>query len=212
MIRLLIVDDHPIVLEGTRVLLQNEADISISTQIDPEQVLSQIQLDNKAFNIYLLDVNMSPIDGLTLSKKIRKHQPQAAIILYTGDDISNYYPFILTKQINGILSKTASQKELIQMIREVMNGNLLISNSFIEFVNHQLDHVQTKTSLSKKEQELLYYLEQGYTNKQISETLFVTQRTVERYLQQLYSHLQVSNREEAINKIHHENLIIENLH
>lgn len=205
MIRLLIVDDHPLILEGTRALFQNEKEICISTQINPQKVLSQMAIEK--YDVYLVDVNMSLIDGLTLAKEIRGYQPQAAIILYTGDDISNYYSFVLNQQVNGVLSKTASQKELIRMVYEVMDGNIVISKHFLEFVNHQLNHAQMKMNLSKKEQQLLRYLNQGYTNKQISESLFVAQRTVERYLQQLYSHLQVSGRDEAIQKIHQEKLL-----
>lgn len=196
LISVLIVDDHPIVLKGTKAMFQGIEDLYIETEVDPEQV--HIRMQNEYFHIYLLDINMSKKNGIELASEIKATQENAIIILYTGDDIDPYYSLIIEKKIDGILSKTAPIERVINTIRSATQGGIVLPIGFIDYINKKMQNKYETLKLTNKETELIKMVMDGYTNKQMAETLYVTQRTVERYLAQIYNILGVSSRREVI--------------
>ena len=96
MIDILIVDDHPVVLDGTKTLLQDLTNVQIDTEQDSAAVLSR--MDAQAFQLFLIDINMKPVNGIQLSEMIKKKQPEALIILYTGYELSDYYELLIEKR------------------------------------------------------------------------------------------------------------------
>lgn len=205
LISVLIVDDHPIVLEGSKMLFQGLDDILIETEQNATKVLTKIQ--NTHFDVFLIDVNMSIQGGLSLAADIKAVQEKALIILYTGDDIQSYYPFIVERKVDGILSKTAPREKVIQTIRSLVQGDLVLSIDFIEFLKNKMQHKHDNLQLTNKEKQLMSMLIEGYTNKKMAEKLCVTQRTIERYLTQLFTLLDVSSRIQAIEFVKEKNLL-----
>lgn len=205
LISVLIVDDHPIVLEGSKMLFQGLNDILIETEQNATEVLTKMR--NTHFDVFLIDVNMAVQDGLLLAADIKETQEKAIIILYTGDDIQSYYSFIVEKKVDGILSKTAPREKVIQTIRSLVQGDLVLSNDFIDYIKNKMQHKHDNLQLTNKEKQLMTMLMEGYTNKMIAEKLDVTQRTVERHLTQLFTLLDVSSRIQAIEFVKEKNLL-----
>lgn len=140
MISVLIVDDHPIVLEESKIFF-GDNDILIETEQNATDVLSK--MINTHFDVFLLDVNMAVQNGISLAADIRAVQEQALIILYTGDDIQSYYPFIVDKKVDGILSKTSSREKVIQTIRSLVQGDLILSFDFINYIITKMQYNYT---------------------------------------------------------------------
>ncbi|WP_431027181.1 response regulator transcription factor [Lysinibacillus sp. LZ02] len=205
LISVLIVDDHPIVLQGSKSLFQGLNDVFIETEENATKVLSRMQSTH--FDVFLIDVNMTIQDGISLAADIKTEQENALIILYTGDDIQSYYPLLIEKKIDGILSKTASQEKVIQTIRSIMNGDLVLSTDFIDYITNKMVDKYDNLKLTNKEKQLMVMLIQGDTNKMIADKLCVTQRTVERYLTQLFTLLDVPSRIQAIELVKEKNLL-----
>lgn len=97
MMNILIIDDHPVVLDGTKTLLQDLANVQIKTEQDSAAVLPR--METESFQLFLIDINMKPINGIQLSEMIRKKQPEALIILYTGYELSDYYELLIEKRL-----------------------------------------------------------------------------------------------------------------
>ncbi|MFF2176728.1 response regulator [Lysinibacillus sp. NPDC058147] len=205
MISVLIIDDHPIVLAGSKALFQGIDDLVIESESNPQNVLAK--MENKHFDVLLVDVNMAGQDGLSLAADIKEAHEQALIILYTGDDIQTYYPLIVEKRVDGILSKTASQEKVIKTIRSLVQGDLVLSIDFIDYLKSKLQHKHDNLQLTNKEKQLMTLLLEGYTNKMIAEKLDITQRTVERYLSQLFTLFDVSSRMQAIEFVKEKKLL-----
>ncbi|KMY31904.1 hypothetical protein ACZ11_06880 [Lysinibacillus xylanilyticus] len=206
MIKLLIVDDHPIVLAGTKKLFDDVKDMDIRTVSDSKIVMSIIE--QQEFDIYLLDINMPNLSGIDLIKLIKKRQPNARIILYTGYDIRDYYSLVIEKNINGILSKTASKEEILYTIRLAMHNRLTMRSDFLDFIKSVfISKKDYKVELTEKEKQILKFLVDGYPNKAIASELDVTQRTVERYLTQLFTVLKVTSRIGAVELAKEQDLI-----
>ncbi|MEB2300317.1 response regulator transcription factor [Lysinibacillus xylanilyticus] len=203
--KLLILDDHPMTLAGAKSFFDSEQNIDITSRDDIQKVYDSIEsLD---YDIYLIDINMSPVDGLKVAERIRAFHSESAILLYTGDAIKDYYSYIFEHRLNGIIPKTTSMEEILSIFNLVITQKTVLPLDFYDFISQRMEQLTLKLQLTKKEIELLGFLKEGLTNKEISGKLFVTERSVERYFQQLYEHLNVSNKEEALLKIQEENLI-----
>ncbi|GAB0168117.1 response regulator transcription factor [Lysinibacillus sp. CTST325] len=197
MIDILIVDDHPVVLDGTKTLLQDLTNVRIDTEQDSAAVLSR--MDVQAFQLFLIDINMKPINGIQLSEMIKKKQPEALILLYTGYELSDYYELLIEKKVDGLLSKLATKQQVIQTIEAALRGEILLAADFLDFVQQRINLPNMQEILlSDKEQEILQLVAQGCTNKAIASAIGVTQRTVENYLSKLFVKLNVESRAEAV--------------
>ncbi len=194
---ILIIDDHPVVLDGTKTLLQDLTNVHIETEQDSAAVLTR--MESEAFQLFLIDINMKPINGIQLSENIKKKQPEALIILYTGYELSDYYELLIEKKIDGLLSKLATKEQVIQTI-QAFRGEILLAADFLDFIQQRtnLPNIQQEILLSDKEQEILQLVAQGCTNKAIASAIGVTQRTVENYLSKLFVKLNVESRAEAV--------------
>jgi two-component system competent response regulator ComA len=196
LISILVVEDHPIVLKGLKMLLREIEDFNLETEKDPHNVLCRLQKDE--FNVYLLDANMAITNDLELVTKIKENQPQAIVIVYTGDKICSYYSLLFDKKVNGIVSKNTPIEQLISTIRLSVQGKIVIPADFLDYINEKMNDKLVNLKLTQKEKQLLQMLIKGYPNKKIAATLNVSVRTVERYLSQLFSLLGVSSRIEAV--------------
>lgn len=198
MIEILIVDDHPVVLDGTKTLLQDLENVHIETEQESANVACRMEA--QSFQLFLIDINMKPINGIQLAEMIKKKQPEALITLYTGYELSDYYELLIEKKVDGLLSKLATKEQVIQTIQATLRGEILLSADFLDFVKQHSNRSNAKQEvlLSHKEQEILQLVAQGCTNKAIASAIGVTQRTVENYLSKLFVRLQVESRAEAV--------------
>lgn len=202
MIEILIVDDHPIVLEGSKMLFLDIDDIKVDTERNTTTALKKIKTNN--YDVYLIDVHMPVINGIKLARDIKNIQKNAVIILYTGDDIIDYYPLVLERKIEGVISKTAPKDQVIRTIRSAARREILLNESFLDFLE-TYNKPKNIIELNEKEKFILNLISEGFTNNAIAEKLNVTQRTVERYLTQLFTLLNVQSRNQAVDfaKEHH---------
>lgn len=202
LIEILIVDDHPIVLEGSKMLFLDIDDIKVDTERNTTTALKKIKTNN--YDVYLIDVHMPVINGIKLARDIKNIQKNAAIILYTGDDIIDYYPLVLERKIEGVISKTAPKDQVIRTIRSAARREILLNESFLDFLE-TYNKPKNIIELNEKEKFILNLISEGFTNNAIAEKLNVTQRTVERYLTQLFTLLNVQSRNQAVDfaKEHH---------
>lgn len=208
MIRLLIVDDHPIVLEGTKNLFNDSEDIEATVNADVYSIHQILQEQHNPFDIYLIDINMPDQNGVALSATIRALQPSAYIILYTGDNIEDYFTLIVEKKVHGLLSKTASKEQILRTIRATVSGEIILPMKFIDYIEESYSFKTEETfKLNEREKQILQFVTKGYTNSAIAIELQVTQRTVERNLSQIFNLLNVSSRTEAVLVAKEKNLI-----
>ncbi|MEK4229261.1 response regulator transcription factor [Solibacillus sp. FSL H8-0538] len=197
---LLIVDDHPVVLNGTKALLQHIDQWHIEIEHEPSAVLQR--MNDTTFQLFLLDINMQPINGIELAQKIKHLHPEALTILYTGYDLADYYDLLIERKVDGLLSKTATKEQVIQTISATLRGELLLPADFLDFIyrKHQCPMSSTELAISEKEQEILQLVARGCTNKAIALEFSVTQRTIENYLSKIFVRLNVESRAEAVLK------------
>lgn len=206
MIEVLIVDDHPSVSEGTKVLIDQEKDMNATVMTNSLEVIDHLQ--QATYQVYLIDLYMPDLNGLELMKLIRETDPESIILIYTGFDIDQHYNLLMEANVSGFLSKTATGEQIITAIRCALREEVVLPLSLIR----QLRRTEVPTSvleeeiplvnirLTEKEQAILREIENGYTNKIIARNLTMSQRTVEHHLTKIFSKLGVESRMEAVSK------------
>lgn len=199
-IRVMIVDDHPVVRRGIKSLLGEEEDIQVVGEaVNGRDALEKV--DALQPDVILMDLVMPEMGGIEAIQKITAAHPSARILVMTSfaaDD--KVFPSIKAGAL-GYLLKDSDPEDLIRMIRQVYRGELSIHPSIarkvIQELNRPAQEPLTPSPLTEREMEILQLLAQGVENKQIALRLFVREATVRTHVSNILSKLQLANRVQA---------------
>lgn len=196
-IRVLIVDDHELVREGTRQLLERDGGIEvIATAGSAEEALELI--DQLTPEVAIVDVNLPAMSGLELAAHVVASHPAVRVLILSAYDEHAYIAEALEIGVAGYLLKTASAKELTDAVRAVFEGVFVLDRQVSkQLVRRHETTPHTIGILTPRETAVLELLAQGRTNKQIAAELELGIRTVEGYVSNVLSKLGVSSRTEA---------------
>ncbi|MCR2805821.1 response regulator transcription factor [Paenibacillus soyae] len=199
----LLVDDHRSVVEGTKMLIESEPDIQVTIETDVYCVPDLIRL--KKFDVILLDLYMPNMNGADLTRKLLEYVPDAIILIYSGFEIAPHFNLLMESGVSGFVSKTSTREELIQAIRCAARKQAIIPMQLLRQLRRQEIMVQgdtdhEPTTITQEEDRLLRELAKGKSNKDISRTLMISQRSLEYNLTELFQKLHVNSRVEVIKK------------
>ncbi|MFN7249519.1 MAG: response regulator [Anaerobacillus sp.] len=202
MINILVVDDHSIVGEGTKRLLESETDFRVDFFGSSLETIELIKAKN--YDVYLLDLHMPEISGIALTKEILNVHRDAKVLIFTGHDIFCYFNYLIQSGVSGVLSKTSSKQQLIRTIRGVIDNQAVIPLELLQQLRRTENKIcfegGNEIKLTQKEEAILLKVAEGGTNEQIAEELFSSKRSVERHLTNIFKKLHVSSRAEVIAK------------
>ena len=215
MITVCIVDDHFILLSALNVLLNSQEDIKvIGTAGDSLTALELIK--SKKPDVILLDISLLEANGFALISKFKKLSPYSKILIMTINGDSIYMEKVFELGISGFLVKKAMDYDLIYAIRTVARGEKYIYPSMVKryigdkqikskVVKNKLNGVSNDeflwNSLSSREQEVIIDIAHGYTNKEIAEKHFLSEKTVETYRLRGMEKLGFKKKSELVNLI-----------
>ncbi len=199
MIRLLIVDDHKVVRQGLRFLLQHEADIEIVGEAaDGEQAVDFVRQHVPA--VVLLDLLMPKMDGLTALREIKEISPSTQVIILTshqGDD--ELFDAIKAGALSYVL-KTAGVDVVVESVRAAARGESLLDPSVAAKVLEEMRRARGRDGvdpLSRREVEVLSELARGRSNKEIARELSIGEETVKTHVSNILSKLHLADRTQA---------------
>ncbi|WP_276352361.1 response regulator transcription factor [Cohnella caldifontis] len=204
MIDVLLVDDHPAVMEGTKLLLEQEGDIRVIFAQTAEQAL-QLAGD-RPFDVMLIDLQMPEMNGIDLAKRIFAGVPDAVILIYTGYEFKNHFNLMVEAGISGFVLKTANREQLVTAVRCALRGEAVLPVSLVKQLRklsapvRQNETPEEKLALSDREIRILEDIAEGRSNKEIALALHMSQRSLEYGLTGLFQKLGVKSRVEAVMK------------
>lgn len=199
MIKVTIADDHRMVSDGIKTILENSKQIRvIDVLTDGASLLRSLSIVEP--DVILMDIDMPVMNGLEAMQEIRKKYPMQKVIVLTMHEEK-----ALVKKFNdlgakGFLLKNSDQDELLMAIKKVNEGGYyysaalthnLINNKSQSFSTDAYD--EKKALLTDRESEILKLIAEGYSNKEIGEKLFISHRTVDTHRTNLMNKLEVSN-------------------
>ncbi len=203
-ITILLAEDHIIVREGTRELLQHQPDMKVVGEASDgeEAVILAKQLKP---DVIVMDIAMPKLNGIEATKQIKKFRPATAVLILTAYDTDQYIMALLEAGAAGYLLKSVRGNQLIDAIRAVYAGESVLQPSTTRRVIEQLkakasaeEEIPSFLPLSDREMEVLRLSAKGVSNKDIAETLFLSNRTVQSHLSNIFKKLAVASRTEAV--------------
>ena len=203
-VRILLAEDHKVVREGTRRLLESQADFEVVGEASDG--IEAVELAKKLRPaIIIMDVSMPRLNGIEATKQVKAIYPNTAILVLTGYDDDEYVFALLEAGAAGYLLKESSGDELIDAIRQVMTGEPVLHPRIMKKVLNRLrspveEHAVQKPGdvLSDREMEVLRLAAKGMSNMEIADSLTLSVRTVQTHLRSIFNKLGVGSRSEAI--------------
>jgi len=198
MIRILIADDHPIVRQGLKQILEEAHDMSAADEAgDGRELLAKTRKNE--YDIVLLDISMPGISGLDLLKQLKIEKPGLPILILTIHPEEQYAVRVLKAGAAGYLTKTSAPDELIRAIRKVSAGGRYITASLAEKLAMHLKFDEEKPlheTLSDREYQVLCMIASGRTVKEIGSELALSVKTVSTYRSRILEKLDMKTNAE----------------
>jgi DNA-binding NarL/FixJ family response regulator len=195
-IRLLIVDDHPIVCEGFSQLFEFVDGIDVvGTAATGRDAMEHIDL--LVPDVVLLDLHLPDEDGATVAARVRRRHPNVHIVIFTASAEPSEVRRATAAGVDGVIRKTMPVAELIRCIREVVDGDKVLDADLAGAVYSPDVDVET-VPLSDREREVLALLARGMTNKDVAAALFISRATVKSHIENILRKLGASDRAGAV--------------
>lgn len=200
MIRVLIADDHKMVREGLRRILEFDGEIQVIDEADNgEECIKKIRSSKP--DIVLLDINMPVMNGIEALQEIRKKKLKTKVIILTVHNEIEYLLRAVDIGIDGYVLKDSDAHELIKAVTSVYEGDKFIQPSLIPLLNSKLIardlDAERLEQLSKREIEVLKLVAVGMFNKEIGVELGISERTVKNHLSSIFKKIDSSDRTQA---------------
>lgn len=199
--RIFIVDDHSVLRAGLRALLSGEANLEVVGEAaDGEEAIRQVPQIKP--DIVLMDITLPGMNGLETAKRILEQQPGVRVLMLTAHKDHSLAWEALSFGAAGFILKQAAESELINAIHAVARGGLYIDPFITRPLLQQQSQVPPLTafpeSITPREVEVLKLIARGYTNRQISEKLCISVRTVESHRANIMDKLDLTSRVELV--------------
>jgi NarL family two-component system response regulator LiaR len=199
-IRILLADDHKLVREGIRQLVEGAGDLRVIAEAgDGKEAEALIQSQKP--DVAVLDIQMPKASGIEVTRWVRANHPDVGVLILTAYDDDPYVMAVLQAGANGYLLKTAAVEELVQAVRDVNDGKSAFSQTITQKV---IDNLSKRNDpgniefLTDREMDVLRLAAKGFTNKAIGVQLGISDRTVQGHLAHIFDKIQASSRTEAV--------------
>lgn len=195
MIRVLVADDHPIVREGVKQILQETSDIVVAHEASTGQEALDLATRNE-YDVVLLDISMPGRDGLETLREMKAQHPKTPVLILSIYPEEHYAVRVLRGGASGYVTKASAPDELISAIRRVASGGKYISPVAAERLTYELDKDMSKPpheTLSDREYQVMRMIVSGKAIKEIASDLFLSVKTVSTYRTRIFEKLNIRN-------------------
>lgn len=201
MIRVLIVDDHPVVREGLAAMLSTQRDFLVVGEA-ADGAEAEAKVEELSPDVVLMDLEMPKVEGPEAIRRIRARHPEARMLVLTAYDTDERILDAVQAGAQGYMLKGAPREELFRAIRVVNQGGSLlepvVASKLLGRMGQMLSNDSDVEQLTERELEVLRLLVKGARNKEIAAQLYITERTVKFHTSIIFQKLGVTNRSEAI--------------
>ena len=208
MINILIVDDHLIVREGIKRIIDDVPDMNIVAEASSGQEAIDLILEN-LYDLILLDISMPGQNGLQTLKLIKKYNKKIPVLMLSMHSEEQYAMRTIKAGASGYITKEAASHQLVTAIRKINEGRKFISKEVAELLTTELFHDEDKDpheSLSDREFEILKKIAIGMTTKNIALELSISPKTVSTYRCRILDKLNMRNNSDLIHYVIYYNL------
>jgi two-component system, NarL family, response regulator YdfI len=197
-IRVVVADDHPVVREGLRMMLEEMAEGFALVGMAADGAAAIRLIEQQQPDVVLMDVRMPVVDGVEAIKQIQKQWPHIAILVLTTYNEDELMIRALQAGARGYLLKESDVDTLLQAIRAVAQGEMLVQPEVMKHLLARAASSVQQESLTERELEVLIGVADGKPSKEIARQLGITERTIRAHLTSIYTKLNVDSRTAAV--------------
>ncbi|MDP1809503.1 MAG: response regulator transcription factor [Actinomycetota bacterium] len=202
-INVVIADDHTIVRQGLKRLLQ-EADMNVvgetSSGLETVKLVAEVQPD-----VVVMDIEMPELDGIAATRQIKKENPRVNVVILTMHESEDYLFEAIKAGAIGYILKDQAADELVETIRAAAMGLSQLEPRMAGLILREFSEIETKkdrqsrlfATLTNREKEILQYVAQAMSNKEIAKVLFISDKTVRNHLGNIFEKLHINDRTAA---------------
>jgi len=198
MIRIIIADDHPIVREGLKKVLEKNPDMTVADEVSTgEELINKARTND--YDVVLLDITMPGKGGLEILEQLKKEKPKLRILVLSIHPEEQYAIRVLKAGASGYLSKDKAPYELLEAIRKVAQGGKYVSASLAEKLAFEIENGREKPlheNLSNREYQVMCLIASGKTIKNIADELSLSARTVSTYRSRILDKMKMKSNAE----------------
>lgn len=201
-ITIMIADDHLLMSEGIKQILELETDIDVIAQAeDGEEAIEKAVKYNP--DVILLDINMPKMNGIDVLRRLKDLGVKSDVIMLTIHEDREYLRETIKIGADGYVLKDSDADGLIKAIRDVNNGKTYIQPSIASLLVNDIGRVEENSdfqrieSLTKREYEVLILIAEGLNNKDIADKLYISEKTVKNHVSSIFKKLDVNDRIQA---------------
>ena len=203
LIRILLADDHTVVREGTRRILEREPDLKVVAEAgDGDEAIRLAERERP--DVAVVDISMPRVGGIEATKGIKRVSPETAVLVLTAYDDDQFVFASLEAGAQGYLLKNARGSELIDAVRRVRNGESVLHPNIVSIVLRRISPDGASRAEpspgrpTEREMDVLRLAARGLSNRRIAQELVVSPRTVESHMARVFSKLNVGSRTQAV--------------
>ena len=199
MIKIVLVDDHQLILDGLALFLKEDKSFNhIASCRNGQEAVDLAK--TIAVDVFLMDIDMPVLNGLDATLKIKKDKPETKVIILTMHDEKSLVKRFMEINADGYLLKNSDKNLIIETIKKVYTGIKHFPSELLSHKNEEIKKIietnseaLTKSQLTDREIEILALIAQGFSNKEIGDKLFISHRTVDTHRTNLMKKLEVNN-------------------
>ncbi len=203
-IKVVIVDDHPLVREGLRkVLAMDDAIVAVDEAGDGQGAINIARKLRP--DVILMDINMPGTNGIEATRVIKREQPKVGVIALTIHEDEEYVLELVRAGVSGYVLKDIAPAKLLDTIKTVASGNSVIdpsiTNKIFSEINRLSRHRKQRGDwerLTDREMEVLQLMSKGQSNRDIAKHLTISEKTVKNHITNIFRKLQVEDRTQAV--------------
>ena len=204
-IKVVLADDHDVVLDGIRAVVErNSDDISIVYQgCNGKEVLKYAK--EHPVDIYIIDISMPVLNGIDTTARLTKQFPDAGVIILSMHDDRTFVEKALRNGARGYVLKENATDEIIEAIREVHDGRMFMSSKISKYVQHDFHGKRSQYSkydkvveLTRKEREVLQLISEGYSNREVAESMCLSANTIHAHRNNIMRKLDIHRQADLI--------------
>lgn len=193
-IRILIVDDHPVVRDGLAAMLNTQSDFEVAGEAgDGDEAVRKVADDDP--DVLLLDLEMPGVDGIETLQRLKQMNVRARTIVFTVFDTDDRIVSAMRAGAMGYLLKGAPREDVFRAVRVVNEGGSLLEPAV---ASRFLDSINDPDALTTRQKEVLNLIATGLLNKEIADRLYISERTVKFHVSEILAKLGAGNRTEAV--------------
>jgi len=194
--RVLIIDDHPVIRQGLRYLLEKTGDLSVCGEAENAKD-ARAAIDRLNPNVLICDISLRQVDGIELVRTLRAHYSRLPILVLSALDESIYSARMLALGVSGYIMKQASTEQLLASLRRVLDGNIYVSeamsNSLLSGFASGAAQVDPLERLTNRELQILHLIGKGTSTRETARLLHLSIKTIESHRQRIKRKLHLTN-------------------